>query len=234
MAGRRYPAVETRPSWVRTNAFWLSGSAALVLAVLVGFVVVLRQQAALLGLDEEWAEEMLEFRGPVGHAFALVFDIVGGHLIGSILIPVGGATALFLFRRRWAAFYYLLATAISAGLVQVLKHAFARARPEDMLVTSDFGSFPSGHVANAATLAVTVSLIFPYVWVWIAGAAWTILMALSRTYLGAHWMTDTIGGMLIGAGVALLLWGPFAVRVRAERTKPVPGRPVSSAADAGR
>ena len=55
-------------------------------------------------------------------------------------------------------------------MVQLLKNLFGRARPEDILVVSDFGSFPSGHVANAATIAVAIGMIVPNVWVWVAGA----------------------------------------------------------------
>jgi membrane-associated phospholipid phosphatase len=42
-------------------------------------------------------------------------------------------------------------------------------------------------------------------------------MALTRTYLGAHWFTDTVGGLLVGAGVALVLWAAFAVPLERER-----------------
>jgi membrane-associated phospholipid phosphatase len=42
-------------------------------------------------------------------------------------------------------------------------------------------------------------------------------MALSRTYLGAHWVTDTIGGALVGGGVALLLWAALAYPLERER-----------------
>ena len=196
------------------------GGGALVLAVLLGVLIVVRQQSGLIGLDEEWAEEMLDIRGPVGTALALFFDTAGGHLVGTYVVPAVITILLFVFKRRWAAFYFLVTTLASALGVQILKHLFGRARPEDMLVTSDFGSFPSGHVANAVTMAVTLSVIFPVVWVWIAGAAWSIMMALSRTYLGAHWLTDTLGGALVGVGVALLLWLPFAASLTAERRGP--------------
>jgi undecaprenyl-diphosphatase len=89
-----------------------------------------------------------------------------------------------------------------------------------MLVTSDVGSFPSGHVANAATMAVALALILALQrdrwWFWMLGAGYVVAMALSRTYLGVHWLTDTIGGALLGAGVAVVLWVPVARRLAQE------------------
>ena len=47
-------------------------------------------------------------------------------------------------------------------------------------------------------------------------------MALSRTYLGAHWLSDTIGGLILGAGIAVIVWAPLAYRLARERTQPHP------------
>lgn len=168
-------------------------------------------------VDLAWAEFMVSLRTPFGEWFAYFMNAIGGGVIGVFIVPIGAAIVLLIVRRPWGALYFIVASAASAGVVQVLKHLFARARPEDMIVTSDFGSFPSGHVANAATIAIVVGVIVPRTWIWALGAVYTVLMALSRTYLGAHWLTDTLGGALAGAGVALLLWAALAVPLERER-----------------
>lgn len=202
---------------VRRRVLVAAGCGVLLIAALLGWLIALRH--GVLGLDEAWATGIVELRGPVGDAVAYGMNRLGGGVIGVFIVPVGGAVILVILRRPWAAAFFIVASAASAGVVQLLKHAFGRARPEDMLVTSDFGSFPSGHVANAATLAVVVGVIVPRLWVWIAGALYTVLMALSRTYLGAHWLTDTIGGALVGVGVALVVWAAFALPLERERLR---------------
>jgi membrane-associated phospholipid phosphatase len=106
---------------------------------------------------------------------------------------------------------------VSAGLVQVLKVAFGRARPEDILIDIGSGAFPSGHVANAATLAALFALLLGRWWIALAGALYVVLMALSRTYLGAHWLSDTVGGAVLGMSVALAAWAVFAPHLDRER-----------------
>ena len=50
----------------------------------------------------------------------------------------------------------------------------------------------------------------------------TVGMMLSRTYVGAHWISDTIGGALVGAGVAVIVWAPFAYALYKEERQPHP------------
>lgn len=192
---------------------------ALVVATLVLGVLVMAVQAGVAGpFDLAWNGAMAQLRESVLLPFALVMNRLGGGWIATLLIPLLIAAVLVALRRWRAAMFALAAFAGSALLVQVLKGAFGRARPEDMMVAADFGSFPSGHVANAATIAVVLWLVFPRVWIGVAGIVWTLLMALSRTVLSVHWLTDTVGGALIGASVALLVSVAFWPWVRpAER-----------------
>jgi membrane-associated phospholipid phosphatase len=195
----------------------MSGVAAVVIAMLLGVVIAARAGGLPFEFDEEWAGDLLEVRGPVGDIFAYLMNGLGGGIVGVFVVPILTAVVLLVVRRPWAALYFVVASAASAGLVQLLKSLYGRARPEDIMVTSDFGSFPSGHVANAATIAVALGIIVPHVWVWVLGAVYTVLMAISRTYLGAHWLSDTVGGVLVGAGAALVLWALFAAPLERER-----------------
>jgi len=196
----------------------ISGVTALGVALLLGAIVALRSTP--FESDAEWLDEILEHRSPVWDIPALVMNFVGGGWFGVFAVPIAVAVTFLIIRKPWSALYFVLASALSAGVVQLLKTVVGRARPEEMLVTADFGSFPSGHVANAATVVVTLAILFQRVWVWVVGVAYVVVMALSRTYLGAHWLSDTIGGMLLGAAVAVLLWAPLAVRLQKEWSAP--------------
>ncbi|MET3769289.1 undecaprenyl-diphosphatase [Marisediminicola sp. UYEF4] len=219
----RYAADQALKSEVRVTRHWplVSGIAAVVLAAVLGAVIAYRASNKPFEFDTEWMEEILEARNPVLEIPAQLMNTVGGGLFGVIILPIVIVVLLLILRRKWAALYFAAASILSAGLVQLLKNVFARPRPEDMLVTADIGSFPSGHVANAATMAVVLGFILQRTWVWIAGMVYAILMMLSRTYLGVHWASDTIGGLVLGAGVAVILWAPLAHRLHLERHKPI-------------
>jgi membrane-associated phospholipid phosphatase len=209
----------TRETAVRIARFWPLASAVGALALTVGIaaLIVFRQQNKPFGFELEWMEEILENRSTLWTVPAFIFNFLGGGVFAIVVVPVLVVVGLILWRRRWAALYFAIAALVSVGVVQLLKHVIGRPRPEDMLVSPDFGSFPSGHSANAALIATALGIIFARAWVWAAGAVYTIAMMLSRTYLGAHWISDTIGGMLVGAGVAVIVWAPFAYLLYREK-----------------
>lgn len=199
----------------------VSASVAVALVLGLGAIIAFRPKEAF-SLDLEWMEEIVEHRSPFWLGPALFFNYAGGGIVGSVVVPLVIVLLLLAFRRPWGALFFAVASIASVALVQLLKHTVGRARPSEILVHSDTGSFPSGHTANAATMVVVLGILFPRVWVWCLGVAWAVLMAVSRTYLGAHWMSDTVGGLLLGAAVAVIVWAPLAYRLAKERTQPHP------------
>ena len=205
-------ALRVRRRWVLISAL-----TALAAGISLGVVIAVRGNAAL-GIDVEWMEEMVEHRSPFWEVPAVFMNFFGGSLSSTVLSVVV-VVVLLVRKRRYTALFFAISALASTGLVQLLKAVLSRSRPEDILVMTDPGSFPSGHVANAATLAVALVIIAWRWWVWIAGAAYVLLMAVSRTYLGAHWATDTIGGLLVGGAVVVIVWAPLADRVLFERRR---------------
>jgi undecaprenyl-diphosphatase len=90
----------------------------------------------------------------------------------------------------------------------VAKAYFHRGRPPNPLVATSGFSFPSGHAVAGAATAVALVLVLmssgPRRRKWeLAAIAFASIMALSRVYLNAHWLSDVVAGVLLGTGVAL-------------------------------
>jgi len=80
--------------------------------------------------------------------------------------------------------------------------------------------FPSGHVSTAATFAAGLAAFAGWRWVRATGVASVSLMALSRLYLGRHFIADVLGGLAV-AGVVVAL-GVTVLRLSDLARSPVP------------
>jgi undecaprenyl-diphosphatase len=170
---------------------------------------------------DDWVYEWLNDHRSDGltNVFKALTDLGGGKVSWVVRIAV---LLVLLFRRRYLQTAAFMTAIITSELcIGPLKAFVDRERPPLPFVETSGASYPSGHaVAIAVTAIGLVIALFPpgrarLRWELIA-ALFTFLVALSRVYINAHWMTDAIGGSLIGSGWALL-WPAVFEEVRYRR-----------------
>ena len=168
-----------------------------------------------LAVDVWWHDLMLALTSDVWIVVAWVPAVVGG-TVGMIVIGVILIAVLVWRRRRGDAATLAVAMVAVVAIGATMAAVIGRTRPADSLAESVATSFPSGHTAVATTVVVMLGLLLRRRSVWVAGAAWVLLMMWSRTYLQAHWLSDVVAGLLEGVAVATLVWA-CAESVRARR-----------------
>ena len=202
--GRAEPALMVAPG--RDAAF----TAVVVALTACAFAVVGDHGtlASIQRLDDAWLRLMISGRVTPLTAIAKVFNILGHEYV---TLPVRIAIAGLLALRRWwwhlAAF--AAAMVVSEVLIGLLKGIYSRARPPGPLVATSGASFPSGHaVAASVTVVAAVIALVPAGrrrgWWAAAAVVFSVLMGLSRAYLGAHWLSDAVAGIFLGTSCALV------------------------------
>jgi undecaprenyl-diphosphatase len=134
---------------------------------------------------------------------------------------LGGLFLVWLFSEgewRERAVFLGVGLVIMASAVILLKFSIRRPRPEgewgQIYRITDPHSFPSGHAARSAALAVMAVAIGPPWFGW-AVLLWAPWVGLSRVALGVHYLSDVLAGWLVGAamGLTALLLRPFILQL---------------------
>lgn len=219
----RPPAASRRLSWREMLAWLLShespkwfvaSAAALVLGGAWLFLGVLEDvvsQDPLVAVDTSVHGWVQALRTPLGDRVATAFTEFGDV---QVVLPVALVAMGWFVARRWSrtAAYWLAALGVAEALVKLIKLTLHRPRPAAAYAGVEQFSFPSSHATLSVVaygfLAFLVTAEMPrrrrlVVLGVVAGLIGAI--ALSRVYLGVHWMSDVIGGLSFGtAWVAAL------------------------------
>ena len=211
-----------------------------VLALLLGvagiaFGLLLNNLVGLAGVDRAVHDGLAALRTPFTDKVMVVVTELGD---GRVLIPLFVVVlARFLWRRRWqAAGHWVAAGAFSAVLVPLLKWSTAVPRPAEYGDPTAGYAFPSGHVTHSIVvygfLAVLLGRELPDLQRRLLYAVTGLLItaiAFSRLYLGAHWLSDALGGLTLGtAWIALL-----GIAYRRRPVRPIARRGLAVTAFAG-
>jgi Membrane-associated phospholipid phosphatase len=165
------------------------------------------KSSALEQADKRVHDRIAGERSPGATIFFTTMTNIGGP--AGVTAILAAVSIVLAFRRRWRWLVYLVVTAGGGALLDLeLKRYFARARPDvaEMLRVANGYSFPSGHAMGSAVgFGLLAYLTFRAIRSWPAKTAliaflYTLVaaVALSRVYLGVHWISDVLAGITAG------------------------------------
>ena len=146
---------------------------------------------------------------PFDHAMVFISAMGDVWLLAGLVM----LTAVFLLiTKQYLALWHCLAVFIfPLLLVELLKEFYALPRPPGLDALKGY-AYPSGHATLATATYGFLAILLardvqpPYRLAFYVSACLLILLiGFSRLYLGAHWLTDVVGGMLLGLAWAALL-----------------------------
>jgi undecaprenyl-diphosphatase len=178
-----------------------------------------------------WLRNPADLSQPIGPPWlaesVLEITALGGYTL-IILLVAAVIGFLLVAGLRGPALFVFLSVLTGWLASQVLKSFYSRPRPDlvPQLDVVHTASFPSGHATMTALVYLTLAAVIARltdrtslrIYVFAAAALISIIVGLSRVYLGVHWPSDVIAGWVLGAAWAALSWLVVsALRYRRER-----------------
>lgn len=204
-------------SFYATVGIFLIVGVAIAVAGTLGFAQMgdWVKDGATQGMDVATLEWLKTHHTPLLTQMAVELTYLG---TGTVVFMIVAVAALFLWHTKHKHSAILLLASVAGNIILngVLKFAFHRPRPTvfDWQTTAVSSSFPSGHAMSATvtygTVAYLVIRLQKHTWsrllTGIAASLLILLICSTRLYLGVHYPSDVVAGIIVG-----LAWAGFCM-----------------------
>ena len=164
---------------------------------LVSFLIVLFMIRfnIVTGIDHDINIYMSIIRNDEINKFMIIITDFGS-AIG--IISLSTITILFLLyeKRKDDMIFFFLSMLVGFFSEEILKFLIGRERPIGGIIHASGYSFPSGHATMVALLFLLLCYLYRKKVIYTLSAVVISLVGLSRIYLGVHWMSDVLGGVV--------------------------------------
>ena len=210
----------------------LVAGAALAVGATWAFVALadVVREGATQQFDERVLRWMAAHQTPLLQKAMFEITLLGTGIVLVMTVCVAGLF-LWISNHRFSALLLVVATVGGIIINSLLKHTFDRPRPQvfEWGATVLTSSFPSGHAMSATIVYGTVAYLAARLqagraarWItYVAAALLIVLICTSRLYLGVHYPSDVVAGILMG-----IAWAGFcmatleAIQVFGRRYRP--------------
>jgi membrane-associated phospholipid phosphatase len=187
--------------------------ATVLVSLFVGLGVLAHHAANGTAFDHQVLSWMVNHRSPGLTTLAIAVTNAGSPLATGVIAAIAAAVLWWRSGSPRPAILVLLTLAAAGTTSTMSKVIVGAARPARsiQLVVETDSSYPSGHVTGTLAVLGALTVVIGHRTsraahgVLIAlGAAVTALVAVTRLYLGVHWVTDVMGGLLLGGAAVVI------------------------------
>ena len=163
----------------------------------------------IISFDNSFFESINDFRS---EPLTIIFRIFT--FFGEIYIPLAILICLFFaFKKKWIFAFQAGSYAIAGAITYLSKLLIARPRPLSALIKIPSSySFPSGHTLTSIVFYVMLAYLLTYNSkkevrnsTIVLATFFALFISFSRPYLGVHYLSDILGGMILSIPILLML-----------------------------
>lgn len=181
----------------------------LVFTLIFGVIAIFHESRVGRWIDREVYEFIYASESFITTALMLGFTQLG-EVLSMIVMSLILISILMLYKLKIHTLFILISMIASSILIPVLKNSFDRERPSMLRLIEISGfSFPSGHAMGSTIFFGSLGTIIKHTdlnnkaLLMTVCATFILMISSSRVYLGVHYPTDVLAGVVIGLAVVV-------------------------------